>query len=103
LTARPASRSQSSGSAKRMPPRHPILKFHVAEQRSRPPVRPAHPASPTTTSTPANLAKAGPFFNSLLSCSQSSPWAAGWGLWHVPEVSGGWRSAWRATGCRDGG
>jgi hypothetical protein len=71
LTARPASRSQSSGSAKRMPPRHPILKFHVAEQRSRPPVRPAHPASPTTTSTPANLAKAGPFFNSLLGHARS--------------------------------
>jgi transposase len=43
------------------------------------------------------------FFNSLLSCSQSSPWAAGWGLRHVPEVGSGWRSAWRATGYRDGG
>ena len=34
---------------------------------------------------------------SLLSCSQSSPWAAGRGFQHVPEVGSGWRSSWRAA------
>jgi hypothetical protein len=52
-----------------MPFRHPVLlKIHVAEQRSRPVVRPAYSASRPPDSARAKVAKAGRFFHSLLGC-----------------------------------
>jgi hypothetical protein len=62
----------------RMGSRHPGLQIDVAEQRTRPLIRPAHPASSRPASPHLKGARASEFFNGLLSCSQSSPWAAGW-------------------------
>jgi transposase len=76
-TGRPRRRAAVAAPSRRRPPAGPHL---VARRRAR-----------------------AAFFNSLFSCSQSSPWAAGVGLQRVPEVWSGWRSAWRAAGCRDGG